>query len=156
LALVSPLPSTSCAALATGGELAHGRGQHRVVAQSVVIDQVLVAQGQREHPLADQGRHAVLDLLGGAMVDEAAGEPTQQPDRPIGGAQKERPGIRGDRSAVEPGHHPTAFDACKLEPIRATFCRHRGTPLLAPKALLQKNFRSFGAPMHLLPVRNPG
>ena len=137
-------------------ELAHDRGQHRVVAQGVVVDQVLVTQRQGEHALADQGGQAVLDLIRRAVIDETGREPPDQADRPIGGAQEQRAGVGGDRPAIESGHHGTALDACKVEPIRATVCRHRGTPLLAPKALSQKNFRSFRAPMHLLPVRNPG
>ena len=137
-------------------ELAHDRGQHRVVAQGVVVDQILVTQRQREHALADQGGHAVLDLIRRAVIDETGREPPDQADRPIGGAQEQRAGVGGNHPAIKSGHHRTALDACKLEPIRATVCRHRGTPLLGPKTLLQKNFRSFRAPMHLLPVRNPG
>ena len=48
---------------ATRAELAGDRRQHRVVAQGVVVDQVLVAQRQGEHALADQGGHVVLDLV---------------------------------------------------------------------------------------------
>ena len=76
--------------------------------------------------------------------------------RPFGGAQQQRPDVGGDRATVERGHHRTPFHACKLHPVQATLCRHRGAPPLEPKALLQKNFRSIRAPMHLLPVRYPG
>ena len=89
------------AAGATGGELAHGRGQHRVVAQLIVVDQILVAQRQAEHALADQGGEAVLDLVRRAVIGEAGGEPPDQADRPVGGAQQQRPGVRGDGAAVE-------------------------------------------------------
>jgi len=144
------------AAGATGGELTHGRGQHRVVAQGVVVDQILVAQRQSEHALAHQGGEAVLDLVRRTVIREAGRESPDQADRPVGGAQQQRPGVGGDGAAVEPGYHRPAVNGCKREPIRATVCRHRGTPPLGPKALSQKNFRSFRAPMHLLPVRNPG
>ena len=119
----------------TCGELAQGGGQHRVVAQGVVVEQILVAQRQSEHALAHQGGQAVLDLRGRAVIDEAGGEPPDQPDRPVGGAQKQRPGVGGDRPAIKSRHHGAAFDRCKLEPIRATVRRHRGAPLLEPKAL---------------------
>ena len=141
---------------ATGGELAHGRGQHRVVAQGIVVEQVLVAQGQREHPLTDQGRQIVLDLLGRTLIRKARREPPDQADRPVGGAQEQRPGIRGDGPTVKPSQHGTAFDARKLEPIRATVCRHWGDPPRRLKVLQHNNFRRFGTPMHLLPVRYPG
>ena len=71
----------------------------------------------------------MLHLVRRAMVDKAAGEPRDQADRPVGGTQQQRPGIRGDRAAIERRHHGPAFDACKLEPIRDTVCRHR-TPAL--------------------------
>ena len=75
------------AAGSAGAELAGDGGQHRVVAQGVVVDQILVAQGQREHTLPDQGLQRVLDLLGRALVDKAGREPPDQADRPVGGAQ---------------------------------------------------------------------
>ena len=126
------------------------------MAQLVVVDQVLIAQRQGEHTLAGQGRHAVLDLVRRATIDEAGREPPHQPDRPVGGAQQQRAGIRGDGATVEPRHHRPAFNGCKLEAIRATLCRHWGVPPKRLKMLLHNNFRRFGTPMHLLPVRNPG
>ena len=38
----------------------------------------------------------------------------------------------------------------------ATVCQHRDHPLRRSKALLQKNFRLFRGPVHLIPVRNAG
>jgi hypothetical protein len=49
-----------------------------------------------------------------------------------------------------------SIDRCKFEQRRVTLCPHRGTPLLRRKALSQKNFRRFRAPMHLPAVRYPG
>ena len=117
------------------GELAGDGSQHRVVAQAVVVEQILVAQRQGKHSLANQRRQAVLDPVRRPVVDEAGGEPTDQADRPVRGAQEQRPGVRRDRPAAEPGHHRPARDGCKLHPIHATLCRHRGIPLLEPKAL---------------------
>ena len=85
-------------------QVAPGRGA------GVVVDQILVAQGQREHTLPDQGLQRVLDLLGRALVDKAGCEPPDQADRPVGGTQQQRPGIRGDGAAVERSHHRPAID----------------------------------------------
>ena len=101
----------------------------------IMIGQILVAQRQGKHPLADQRRQTVLDLVRRPMVDEAGREPLHQPDRPIRRTQEQRSGIRGDGPAIESGHHGTARDPCKLEAIRATLRRHRGTPPLEPKTL---------------------
>lgn len=151
------LAGERCAIRPACGELAGDRRQHGVVAQGIVVDQVLVAQRQGEHPLADQPRQGVLDLVRRAMVDEAGREPPHQADRPVGGAQEQRPRVRGDGAAVKPDHHhSTGFDAFKLEPIRVTVRLRWGDPPRRLKMLLHNNFRRFGAPMHLLPVRNPG
>jgi hypothetical protein len=130
--------------------------QHRVVAELVVVDQVLVAEGDAEHPLADQGGHLVLDALRRPCVAEAGREATDQANRPVRGAEQQRPGVRGDRPAVEAGDHTPVLDRCELEQRRATLRRHRGPPLRRRKALSQKNFRRFRAPMHLRLVRDPG
>ncbi|MGC9272129.1 hypothetical protein [Acidiphilium sp.] len=43
----------------------------------------------------------MLDVIGASTVGEAGGEAIGQPDYPIGCAQRQRAGIRGDRSAVK-------------------------------------------------------
>jgi hypothetical protein len=45
------------------------------VAQLVVVDQILIAERDAEHPLADQPRHLVLHRAPPPAVDEAGGEP---------------------------------------------------------------------------------
>ena len=144
------------AVLAPGLELAGERRQHRVVAQLIVVDQVLVAERDAEHPLRHHRLDRVLDLRLGAAIGEAGGEPRHQADRPIGRAEQQRAGIRGDLAAIERGHHLAALDHFITEQVAATLCRHRGAPLRRVNSLSQKNYRRFRAPMHLLPVRNPG
>jgi hypothetical protein len=61
--------------------------------QLVVIDQVLVAQRDPEHPLPDQPCHRVLDQFGRAVIAEAAGKPLDQADLPVSRAQQHRPGL---------------------------------------------------------------
>jgi hypothetical protein len=137
-------------------QLASEHGQHRVVAELVVVDQVLVAERDAEHPLADQGRRLVLDALRRPRVAEAGSEATDQADRPVRGPEQQRPGVGGDRPAVEAGHHTPGLDRCELEQRRVTLRRHRGPPLRRVKSLSQKNFRRFRAPMHLWLVRDAG
>jgi hypothetical protein len=144
------------AVLAPGGELASKRREHRVVAQLIVVDQVLVAERDAEHALGHHRRDAVLDPPRRPAIVEAAGEPAHQPDRPIGRAEQQPPGIRRHLPTVEGGHHMAALDHFITEQIAATLCRHRGAPLRRVNSLSQKNYRRFRAPMHLLLVRNPG
>ena len=96
--------------------------------QFVVVDQILVAQGNAKNPLPDQRRHGVLDQILGAMIGETVGIPLDQPDHPVGGAEQHGTGVRGHLAAVEPGHHRASFDACKAKQIRATLCLHRALP----------------------------
>jgi hypothetical protein len=144
------------AVLAPGGELASERRQHRVMAQLIVVDEVLIAERDAEDALRHHRPDAVLDLRPNPHVIEAGCEPFQQPDRPIGRAEQQRPGVRRDLATVKRRHHPAALDHFITEQVAATLCRHRGTPLRRPNCLWQKSYRRFGAPMHLLPVRNPG
>ena len=117
------------AVLAPRRELAGQHRHHRVVAQLVMIIEVLVAQRDPEHPLAHQGRHLVLDQLLPPRVPEAAGEALDELDRTIRRTQQQCPGIRRDGAPVERRHHRTSFYRCKIKPIRNTLCRHRGAPL---------------------------
>jgi hypothetical protein len=98
------------------------------VAQLVVVDQILVAQGQPKHPLTDQAPDGVLDQIGITVIGEAVGKPLDQPDLLIGGAEQHRPGLRSHRAAVKRGDHLAPFDGCKPKQIRATLCLHRDSP----------------------------
>jgi hypothetical protein len=144
------------AILAPGGELAGQGRQHRIVAQLIVVDQILIPERDAEHALRHHRRDAVLDLGLGATVDETRRKAPDQADRPIGRTQQQRPRVRGDLAAVKGGHHPAALDRFITEQIAATLCRHRGAPPHRPNCLSQKSYRRFRAPMHLSSVRNPG
>jgi hypothetical protein len=48
-----------------------------------VVDQILIAKRDAEHPLRHHGPDRVLDLRLGATIGEAGGEPSDQTDRPI-------------------------------------------------------------------------
>ena len=72
----------------------------------------------------------VLDQIGHTVIAKAAGKPLDQPDLPVGGAQQQRPGLRGDLAAIESGHHRVPFNRCKSKQIRSTLCLHRASPCL--------------------------
>ena len=130
--------------------------EHRVVAQPVVVDQVLVAERDPEHPLPDQRRHLVHHPLRRPAVGEAGREALDQPDSPVGCPEQQPSRIRRNLTAIEIRHHRAAIDRCESHRLRATLCRHRGALLRGPKSLSQKHFPTFGTPMHLPMVRNAG
>ena len=129
------------AVLAARLELADQCRHHRIMAQKVMIVEVLVAERQAEHALADQRLQAVLDQLGRARIAEAGRKARHETDRLVGGAEQQRTAIRGDRAAVESAHNPASIHRSEIERILDTLCRHRGNLLLRPKSLSQKHFR---------------
>ena len=70
-----------------------------------MIDQVFIAQRQREYPLPDQCSDGVLDQLRRAAVGKTRGKPIDQQDRPVRHSQQQGSGIRGDLAAVKHRHH---------------------------------------------------
>jgi hypothetical protein len=105
-------------------------GEHRqrpVVAQVIVVDQVLAAEGDAEHLLRHDRLNRVLDLptkvapresqpTDTSMV-EAGCESHHRADRPIGRAEQQRAGVRGDLPTVERGHHLASFDRFITEQV---------------------------------------
>ena len=116
------------AVLALGRELAGKCRKHRVVAQVIVVDQVLVTQRDAEHPLRHHGRDGVLDLGLGATVDEAGGESPDHTNRPIGRAEQQPASVCRVVATVKRGHHLASIDHFITEQVAATLCRHRGVP----------------------------
>ena len=132
-------------------QLAGQHRHHRIVAQLVVIVQVLVAQRDAEHPLRRPAcRPRARSAPACARSREARGKPSISPI-----ARSVAPSSSAPASEViaPPSNAATTArpsTGANSNSIRATLCRHRGTPLLQQKSLSQKNFRRFGAPMHLL------
>ena len=86
----SALAGERRAILTPGGELAGKGREHRVVAELIMIDHVLVAERDAEHPLRHHGLDGVLDLRLGTAVVKTGREPSDQADRPIGRAEQQR------------------------------------------------------------------
>ena len=96
-------------------KLAAQHRHDRVVPQLVVVDQILIAQRNPEHPLTHQARHFVYDQVSRTVIGEAAGKALDHSDLLIGGAEQHRPGLRGHRPTVERCHHRPPFNACKAK-----------------------------------------
>ena len=130
--------------------------QHRIMTQFVMVDQVFVTERYTNDPLHHQGLDRMLDECWIARVGEAASQTPGQSDNPVRCPQKQRSRVRGDPATIECRNHRTSLNACKIKQVRVTLCLHRGSPLLAVKPLLQKNFRSFRGPVHPIRVRKAG
>ena len=77
------LPRQGRAILALRLQLVGEQRQHRITAKDIVVVDVLVAERDRDDPLADQRRQRVDHLLGVAVIGEARRRPLDQPDRPV-------------------------------------------------------------------------
>jgi hypothetical protein len=105
-------------------QLAGQHGQNRIMPQFIVVVQILVAKGNADDALHHHGLDVVLNQPRCPGVGKAGGKALGQPDRPVGLAQQQGTGIRGDRAAVETGNHLAATQRGKFEQRRATLCRH--------------------------------
>jgi hypothetical protein len=130
--------------------------EHRVVAQLVMIDEILIAKGDAEDPLTDQGGNVVHDTPGGSPVLKARRKALDEPDGPFSRPQQQPACVRGDRAAAKISNHSTPLKACKQHRFRVTLCRHRGILRIQLKCLLALTLslnRTLDAP---LLVRNGG
>ena len=127
--------------LAPRRELARQHRHHRIVAQLIMIVEILVAQRDRIHPLADQRPHRVLDQLRTARVAKARRKSIHHSDRSIRCSQQQRSGVRRHQAAIKRSFHRAPFDNSKVNAFCATLRPHRGSPRIIRKSLLHNHFR---------------
>ena len=121
-----------------------------------MVVQVLIAQGDTDDALHHHGFDLVLHQLRATCIGEAGGKPLGQPDRPIGLAEQQGAGVRGDRASVEARHHMAAFHRWKFEQGGGTLCRHWGSPRNSRKTVAATRFSQNPGPNAPNSVRNAG
>ena len=118
-------------AVAAGGhQLVRQRRQHRVMAELVVVIEILIAQRNADNPLHHQRLDRVLGVGGITTILEAGRQATGQPQHPVRRPQQQGTGVTGDGATIKRRNNRTPFGTCKIEQLRVTLCRHRGLPLL--------------------------
>jgi len=75
--------------------------EHRVAAQRIGVDSVLVAGADHQQPKPDDIRQAVSDLIGRAPVRHAGGEPIGDAKALVDLAQRQNAAIRRQQAAVK-------------------------------------------------------
>ncbi len=91
-----------CGAVAAGAlDLAGDEPQDGIVAQLVVVVQILVAQGEADDALGDEGGEGVFGEARIPVVGEAGGDALEQARGSSDPAEQQRPGVGGDRAPVE-------------------------------------------------------
>lgn len=144
------------AALAAGSGLVAEKARYGIVAQAVVIVQILEAEGEGHDALGYQRGDGVFGEPGVAVVGEAGGDAVEQVHRPPAFPEQQRSGVGGDRAAVERGRDFAAPAALKDERDGLTPCRHRSSLLVAAMFLYKNNLATTGGRCLLHPARNPG
>ncbi len=115
--------------------LAHRDRKHHIVAQRVVVVQVLVAASQSQYPLRHHLLHRVLDPSWVSMIREARGQPPEHA-RPLSYLPEKQSSAIGARSPCRRGGlNPPHPKGQKFDLFRATVCRRHAGLLLLWKAL---------------------
>ena len=135
------LPATGAQSSRTRLKLARQHRHHRIVAQLVVVVEILVAERDPEHPLADQRRDLVLDQLRRV----ARRESTPQTDRSVRSHDRSLP-TATRRRPTSPSRHQTRLPQRGLRRFQnRTVLRYTlsasGLSANRLKWLLHNNFR---------------
>ena len=112
-------------------ELARQNRHHRIMAQLVMIVEVLVAERNPKHALRNQRLYCMLNIFLPARVPETGGKSSHHANRTIRRTQQQRPRIRTDHPAIEGRYDFATFNSSKSKQICATLCRHRGAPRIS-------------------------
>ncbi len=108
---------------------ASGRLHQGIVAQVLVIVEVLVAERDPEDALGQHVTLLVGDACGVAWVGQGGVQLVDQSQVPIDLAEQQRPAVAGDVAAIEVGDDPLGAEAGKDDRIAVTVCHSDG---LAP------------------------
>ena len=116
-----PVPAGGIVEAAQGrwagqGAVAPGRRLKReIMAQRRMVVDVLVAQRQGVHPLAQQGDTIMLDLAPLAAVMKPARHRGGQSQQPVGLAQQYNPAVAGDMTTGKISRHTPLTTGWKLD-----------------------------------------
>ena len=125
---------------------AHGECQQAVVAQAIVVGDVLIAERESEQALGEQVLQRMLATARIAVIDEAGSQTLGQAAALVGGPQQQGTAIRGHATAVEAG---LDFAAAVLGEIDcATVCGHGVCFSVAFILLITNMLPQMHAPCH--------
>ena len=118
-----------------------------------MVVQILIAKRDPEHPLTDQRHHLVLNEFRTPHVVKAQRKPIHHPDGAICRAQKQRPGIRGDRASVERRDHLASLHGGKIQTIPGYTLSASGRSANHRKFVAVQRFSLIRSPNSLNSVR---
>jgi hypothetical protein len=106
--------------------LAAEQSQQRIVAQLLVIVEVLIAQRQPVDALREHLGELVGDQQRRAAICKTARQPPQQADPPLHLTQQQGPAVARYLTSREPGLDTARKMGCKCERFLVTLCHWKG------------------------------
>jgi hypothetical protein len=97
------------------------------MAQIIVVVDVLITQGNGEHPLAQQRQQLVFHLAGPTRILKTTGQLRQQTQAPLGQIQEPGPAVGGNISAGKINLHAAPTTSWKFD-LQLVTIRHRWPP----------------------------
>jgi len=101
--------------------------QRQIIAQLVVVVQVLIAQRQRIDSLPQQLQQGVFAAGLSAIIPDDFGRCLAQPHLPIDLCKQRYTAVAGDVAATEIGFDSTTLDGWKFEGSLVAFCHGGGS-----------------------------
>jgi hypothetical protein len=130
--------------------------EHRIVAQLLMVVEILIAQRQTVDSLREHLLNRMLDLVLIPAVEKTFCQAREQVQALIGLAQQERAAIGTDRPAVEPGHDFPSSGGFKSEAGLVTLCHSEGRPFFGSNCCVETQLCHEGRPFANSLVRNAG
>ena len=111
----------------SSGHVAFARRQREshVIAQGVVVVEILVASDQPHYALGEEFLNAVLDESRVAVVRKTGSHPLGQPELNIGFPYQQEAAVRCDPTRIEISFDLTRKRGLELELLATTDCFHR-------------------------------
>jgi hypothetical protein len=134
----------------------HQHRQQRVLAQPVMIVEILVSQRQPIHPLPHQLFDRVLDYLCFPVIHKTLRKLPNDVSLRFQFPQQQRSPIGCDRAPVESRHHCSIRQPLKLIGLLITLCSHQAAAPFASKLIFPNCLDAWMQPDSFPLVRNPG
>src|SRR5579883_1459450 len=111
------------------GQFAGGDLEGQVIAEGLMVVEILVSQGQRRDPLGDHGALVMDDEHGMTRIWDRRVKGVEESDAVIDLAEQEGPGICGNLSTQEVGDDGLGVEPGKSQRIAVTVCHSGGLAL---------------------------
>ena len=122
--------------------LLHQRRDQRIVTELIMVVQILVAQRQSHHSLADQAPQRVFHQQRVPIIAKARRELSQQTRPPLDLPQQQPAAVGTELPAIKTSHDLTLSHPLETQLFNATLCLFHAAASLPIKLLLDTQLNS--------------